>query len=353
MRYIDEHCIPRVFELFKRRFLGHAAQDQSTRAVQTTKSQDQTSQEARASTLSKPPRIVYTTEQLMRLRSAAESPPHWLPELGFLREAARSFNQQARTPGLQWDETCDAPVLEYKSQLQQVASENAEWQHNGRAPNSSPPSPSKTSKPFVEAFQTRERRDTSSTIQSAPGTGRSRSPYRGPSHIRGLSTQTSQDDVSVVATPESAANAVNDMAAGGFEARNEQGTNGLNGVYTPTSVSLSPGNDAGTTWDQLTSSPTPQPPAITVTAPDEQGNADGVSSAHGNSMQWDTEPQETPDTMEVETEEPSPSILDGHRGLNASMFNSDHVDLLGETSGSWTGILAENKSYMEDLMSID
>lgn len=351
--YIDEHCIPRVFELFKRRFLGHAAQDQSTRAVQTTQSQDQTSQEARASTLSKPPRIVYTTEHLMRLRSAAKSPPHWLPELGFLKEAARSFNQQARTSGLQWDETCDAPVLEYKNQPQQVASENAEWQHNGRAPASSSPSMSKTSKPFVEAFQTRERRDTGSTIQSAPDTGRSRSPDRNPSPMRSLSTQTSQDDVSVVATPASAANAVNDMAVGGFEGRNEEGTNGLDEDYTPASVSMSPGNDAGTTWDQLTSSETPQAPAITVTAPDEQGNADGISSAHENSMQWDTEPQETPDAMEVETEEPPPTILDDHSGLNASMFNPGRVDLLGEASGSWTGVLAQNKSYMEDLMSID
>lgn len=418
--YIDEHCIPRVFEMFKHRIRGHAAQNQSAQPVQTTKPQDQITQEVRASTPSTPRRIVYTAEELIELRSIAKSPPHWLTELGFLREAAPSVNQRTMTPGLPWDEAHDAPMPDYKSQIQQVVAANVEWPHNGRAPESSPFSPPKKgeliglfvtntktdaealeilaeedqpniirvvqwgpmnrvlkfkttedrdaalqrisdefrtrsqnrSKPFVEVFQSRERRDTGSTIRSAPSTGRTRGSCRSPSPMRSLPTRTSQAGVSVTATPARAANVDNHMAVGGFEARNPQETYGLDGHCTQACGPMSPGNDTGTTSGQLISSLTPQAPAITVTAPAEQGNADGVSCASENSMKWSTEPQGSSDAMEIDTEEPSSSVLDGHCGLNASMFNSDRIDLLGETSGSWTGALAKNKSYMEDLMSI-
>ncbi|KUI74425.1 hypothetical protein VM1G_09769 [Cytospora mali] len=72
-------------------------------------------------------------------------------------------------------------------------------------------------------------------------------------------------------------------------------------------------------------------PTITVTAPAEQDSTD---------------------TIGTDTQEPSSSAPDGLSGLNASRFNAGNVNLLGETSGSWTGVLAKNESYMEDLMSL-
>ncbi|ROW00732.1 hypothetical protein VMCG_06543 [Cytospora schulzeri] len=354
--YIDKHCTPRVFEMFKRRLREQAAQNQPDQTVQTTKPQDQTSWQSWAPVPFESRRIVYTAEQMMRLRSAAKSPPHWLLELGFLKEA-RSSRKQTRTSSVQRNEAHDVAMPDHKSQIQQVA-EDTEWLHNGRASecsasaSSSPkkggliglfvtntatdaealeliadedqykivkviqwgpmnrvlkfrttkdrdgalqriPSEFRTrsqhrSKPFVDIFETREARDTGSTIRSASGTGSRRGSYRSPSPMRGRSAS-----------------------------------------------SLTPGS-----------------PAITVTAPVEQDNAECVSLSSQTSMQWGTEPQGSSNIEEIEAEEPSSDALDEHSGLNASRYNTDNVDLLGETSGSWTGVLAKNMSYMRDLMSL-
>ncbi|KUI58576.1 hypothetical protein VP1G_05824 [Cytospora mali] len=203
MTYIDKYCVPQVFAMFKDRMREQVAQNQLAQTVQSTMAQEQSSQEAGGSTPSKS-RIMYTAEELMRMRTRAQQPPYWFTELGFLKEAARSSHKQNKPAGLQWDETADAPTPDYKSQMQHLDA--------------------------------------------------------------------------------------HDTPASGLGA-----------------------------------------PSITVTAPAEQDSTDAIGT---------------------DTQEPSSSAPDGLSGLNASRFNADNVDLLGETSGSWTGVLAENKSHMEDLMSI-
>lgn len=67
----------------------------------------------------------------------------------------------------------------------------------------------------------------------------------------------------------------------------------------------------------------------------------------------------TPDitvTAPVETpipEEPLITIYGEMNGLNSSRHNKNGVDLLGQSSGQFTGALSRNKSHLEDLMLID
>ncbi|KKY30376.1 hypothetical protein UCDDA912_g09679 [Diaporthe ampelina] len=52
-------------------------------------------------------------------------------------------------------------------------------------------------------------------------------------------------------------------------------------------------------------------------------------------------------------EEPLVTIHGDMNGLNSSRHNTNGVDLLGQSSGQFTGALSRNKSHLEDLMLID
>lgn len=85
-----------------------------------------------------------------------------------------------------------------------------------------------------------------------------------------------------------------------------------------------------------------------MTAPSEQAIAADGSFTKANLGAK----QESSDLIDTDSDTQSVSGTQKHSGLNASRFNSHNVDLLGENSGSWTGALAQNKSYMHDLASI-
>lgn len=70
--------------------------------------------------------------------------------------------------------------------------------------------------------------------------------------------------------------------------------------------------------------PTHAPPSVTVTGP-----------------------------VEIPNPEPLIAIYGDMNGLNSSRHNKNGVDLLGQSSGQFTGALSRNKSHLEDLMLID
>lgn len=354
--YIDQHCSQRVFDAFKRQSRKQNVQIQPAQTVKTTTSHERSSQEVQASMPSKPRAVIYTGEELMRLRSTARTPPHWLLELGFLKEATRFSRQQTRMPGLDWDDAHNAPNTDYNSQILKVT----EWLHSERASESSPSSfPQRMdeliglfvmnatsdaevheifaeqdqtkivavlkwgkmnrvvqfnttedrdgalqriadefktrsrgdrSTPLVQIFQSRQKNGTCSTIHRAPDTG-----SFGGGHQKCLSIHTPQVGVNETVIPTRDANMDNDMAVSGHSI-----------------------NDDG-----------------------------GGLGANDNSAVSQT----SSDILEIESENPSSSATDDQTGLNASMFNTDGIDLLGETAGLWTGVLAKNKSYTDDSVS--
>ncbi|KAK7746415.1 hypothetical protein SLS53_002374 [Cytospora paraplurivora] len=410
--YIDEHCAPRVFEILKIRLRENAAQKLPVQTVQTTMSQGQLPLTIRASIPPNtgPRRLVYTREELLHLRPRAVTPPHWLTELSFFKDATRSTNQK-KSLSFQWDGAQDAAMPNYKNHVQQVPA-NDKWLNDGHASGSLPsstlmkddmiglfvvnsssdsmarellagedqdkivqilpwgrmkqvllfrtaeerdgalqrisdefkaPYQWDRSLPRVQKFLPRdERGPTNFAIRGTPGTSRSPDGYQGHSPREGHSTQTTQASVLKTIDPTQIANVDTDTDTGHFRVQTPRISDGPDGRSTSIPELVSIDDDAGPTPKQLkTSSLLPQ---ITITAPTEQGSAPGAPSARqslGSSS----------DLMRRESEQPS-SDSDRQSGLNASRFNTDHVDLLGGSSGSWTGVLAKDKSYVQDLLGL-
>ncbi|ROW10077.1 hypothetical protein VPNG_06487 [Cytospora leucostoma] len=410
--YIDEHCAPRVLEKIKIRLRENAAQKPTVQTVQTTMSQGQLPLTIQASTPPNtgPRRLVYTREELLHLRPRAGIPPHWLTELSFLKDATRSTRERTSL-SLQWDGAQDAAMPKYKHQIQKLPAKD-KWLHNGHVSESLPsstltkddmiglfvanassdsmarellaeedqdkivqilpwgrlkqvllfrtaeerdealyrisdgfkaPYQWDRSLPRVEVFLPRyERGRTKSAIDGKPGTSRSSDGYQSHSPREGHSTQTAQASVIKTLDPTQDANVDTDTNTGDFRVQTSRTRHGIDGHSTPTPELVSIDDDAGPTPDQLKES-TPLP-HITITAPTEYGSASGARSSR-QSLGSSSDP------MRRESEQPS-FASDRQSGLNASRFNTDRVDLLGGSSGSWTGVLAKDKSYVQDLMGL-
>lgn len=78
-------------------------------------------------------------------------------------------------------------------------------------------------------------------------------------------------------------------------------------------------------------------------------------SVHATSAQPAHAPPSVTVTAPVETPDPEPliSITDDMHGLNSSRHNKKGANILGQSSGQFTGALSKNKSHLADLMSLD
>lgn len=78
-------------------------------------------------------------------------------------------------------------------------------------------------------------------------------------------------------------------------------------------------------------------------------------SEHATSAQPAHAPPSVTVTAPVETPDPEPliSITGDMHGLNSSRHNKKGANILGQSSGQFTGALSKNKSHLADLMSLD